>query len=439
MEVSSEVHLKFSKTFNAVSHNILIGRLTTGRWVKNQLNDSAQRVVISGMKSSWRQITGGAPQGSIAGPTLFNVSTNDPDTGTGYTLTNLADDTKPGGVAGTPDGCVATQRDLNRLQKWAEREPHEVQQGEVQRTAPCPSTRWQADQLESSLAEKDLGVLVDNKLTVGQQCTLMAKKANSFLGCIRQSIASRLRQVILPLYSALGRHRIIEWFGLEGNFKHHSVPTPLPWAHLSLEQVSQSPIQPDCEHFQAWDIWSAVSSAGLPTIKKTWTFWRTGASDLQGDAERVETGQSAEGEAWGNLTPIYMDKYLMGRNEDKRARLSPVVPTDQIRGNGLYLTYRKLHLNIHSYSESGQTLERGCGVSIWANIQNMTGHSPGQPALCTLSKFADDTRLSGAVDMLEGRDAIQRDLDRLEEWAHANLMKFNKAKCKILHLGWCNP
>jgi len=57
----------------------------------------------------------------------------------------------------------------------------------------------------------------------------------------------------------------------------------------------------------------------------------------------------------------------------------------------------------------------------------------------TLSRFANDTKLCGAVNMLEGRDAIQRDLDRCERWACVNFMKFNKAKGKVLHTGRDNP
>ena len=54
---------------------------------------------------------------------------------------------------------------------------------------------------------------------------------------------------------------------------------------------------------------------------------------------------------------------------------------------------------------------------------------------CTIIKFADDTKLSSAVDTLEGREAIQRDLDRLEKWTHENLMKVQEGQVQGAALG----
>jgi len=58
---------------------------------------------------------------------------------------------------------------------------------------------------------------------------------------------------------------------------------------------------------------------------------------------------------------------------------------------------------------------------------------------CTLSTFADGTKLSGVVNMPERWDGIQRDLEKLEKWAPVDFMRFNKAKGKVLHLGWGSP
>jgi len=127
---------------------------------------------------------------------LFNIYISDLSEETQCILNKFVDDTELRGVADSPEGCAAVQQDLDYLER-VEKNSKRFNKGKCRvlhlgRNNHMHQYRLEADLLDRSSAKKDFSVLVNNRLTMRQQCALVVKKTNVNLGCIKKSVASRL-------------------------------------------------------------------------------------------------------------------------------------------------------------------------------------------------------------------------------------------------------
>ena len=192
------IYTDFAKAFNSIPQERVLNKLENLgvrgdilNWIRSFLTGRTQCVRVEGFTSKWMEVVSGIPQGSVLGPLLFVVFINDLPNDMKYSICRMfADDCKLYGLVGN-ENLNKLQIDLCELERWSLKWqlPFNVKKCKVLhfgKNNPEHEYVLYDHILETSDQQKDLGILVDNKLKFHSHAAAASKKVNQVLGVIKK-------------------------------------------------------------------------------------------------------------------------------------------------------------------------------------------------------------------------------------------------------------
>ena len=184
-------------------------------WIMVFLRNGKQLAEVHGHRgqsffSEITKVTRGVPQDTVLGPMLFNICINNVLHVVLNKLILDADDSK---ITDPVKADTTLQADIDSFSRWADRWCLELNIKKCKtihfgKTSPIHlhnigSTNAQPQPISAATEDRDLGLIIDNKLKFTSHTEMIVGKASQRLGLIKQTISSRVEHTLLKLYKAL--------------------------------------------------------------------------------------------------------------------------------------------------------------------------------------------------------------------------------------------